>query len=49
MIGGICGGLAEYLGVDPTVMRLIWIVLFFAGGIGILSYLVAWIIIPEER
>jgi phage shock protein C len=47
MIAGICGGLGDYLSVDPTIVRLIWIVGLFAG-FGFLAYLVAWILIPEE-
>jgi phage shock protein C len=47
MIAGICGGLGDYLSVDPTIVRLIWIVSLFAG-FGFLAYLVAWILIPEE-
>ncbi len=48
MLGGVCGGIGEYLKVDPTVIRLIW-VLFALSGAGILAYIIAWIIIPEER
>jgi len=48
MIAGVCGGLGEYLEVDPTVVRLIW-VLFALTGSGILAYIVAWIIIPESK
>jgi phage shock protein C len=51
-IAGVCGGIAEYLDVDPTVVRLIWLVLSIVpGGIvgGVVAYLVAWIIIPKAR
>ncbi len=51
-IAGVCGGIAEYLDVDPTVVRLIWLVLSIVpGGIvgGVVAYLVAWIIIPKSR
>ncbi|MCK4631683.1 MAG: PspC domain-containing protein [candidate division Zixibacteria bacterium] len=44
-IAGICGGLAEYFDIDPTIVRLIAVILAFTGG-GILIYLVAWLIIP---
>ncbi|HBG09856.1 MAG: PspC domain-containing protein [Limnochordia bacterium] len=47
-IGGVCGGIAEYFNIDPTIVRLIWAVLAFAYGTGLLAYIVAWIIIPEE-
>ena len=45
VLGGICGGIAEYFNVDPTLIRLLWILVIFAG-FGILAYLIAWIIIP---
>ncbi|MHB8124127.1 MAG: PspC domain-containing protein [Desulfitobacteriaceae bacterium] len=46
MIGGVCGGLAEYFHVDVTLVRLIALVAMFAGGIGFLAYFVGLIIIP---
>jgi len=46
MIGGVCGGLADYFSVDVTLVRLIVLVATFAGGVGSLAYLAAWIIIP---
>lgn len=48
MLGGVCGGLAEYFDVDVTIVRLLWVVAFFAGGAGFLAYLVAWVIIPQQ-
>lgn len=48
MIAGICGGLADYLNVDPTVIRLVFILLFFAGGSGLLIYIILWVIMPLE-
>ncbi|EGD52447.1 phage shock protein C, PspC [Thermoanaerobacter ethanolicus JW 200] len=48
MIGGVCGGIAEYFNVDPTIIRLIWAFLIIFWGTGLLVYLIAWIIIPEE-
>lgn len=51
-LGGVCGGLAEYLQVDATVVRLIWVALSVVpGGLvgGVLAYLLAWIIIPKQR
>lgn len=47
ILGGVAGGIAEYLGVDPTLIRLLWVLSLFTG-IGILAYIVAWIIIPEN-
>lgn len=48
ILGGVCGGIAEYLGVDPVIIRLIWIISVFAWGVGILAYIIAWIIIPRN-
>ena len=47
MIAGVCSGLAEYLNIDPTIVRLIWALIALSGA-GILAYLVAAIIIPEK-
>jgi len=48
VIGGVCGGIAEYFEVDPTLIRLIWVLLIFAFGTGILAYLVLWAIMPRR-
>lgn len=48
MLGGVCGGLAEYFEIDANVIRLIAIVLVVIGGGGILVYLICWLIIPEN-
>lgn len=48
VLGGVCGGIAEYFGVDPTLVRLLAVILILAGGAGIIAYIIAWIIIPEE-
>jgi phage shock protein PspC (stress-responsive transcriptional regulator) len=48
MIGGVCGGIAEYFDFDSTIVRLIFVLLFFWGGSGFLAYLICWIIIPTE-
>jgi phage shock protein PspC (stress-responsive transcriptional regulator) len=47
MIGGVCGGLARYFDVDPTIIRLIAVVLLLGFGIGLIAYIVAWIVIPQ--
>ncbi|HKM22494.1 MAG TPA: PspC domain-containing protein [Lachnospiraceae bacterium] len=47
MICGVCGGLAEYLNMDPTIVRIIMVLIGLSGG-GILAYLIAAIIIPEK-
>ncbi|NLI70726.1 MAG: PspC domain-containing protein [Firmicutes bacterium] len=49
MIAGVCGGLADYFDVDPVLIRLLWVLAFFAGGMGLLVYIAAWIIIPEKK
>ena len=49
ILGGVCAGLGEHLDVDPTVIRLIWaVVSVLSIGTGIIFYILAWIIIPEE-
>jgi len=48
MIGGVCGGLATYFGVDATVVRLIAVATILLPGPSIIAYLLAWIIVPEE-
>ena len=48
MVGGVCGGIAEYFGLDPTLVRLAWVVLAALFGSGILAYIIAAIIIPER-
>lgn len=47
MIAGVCGGLAEYLNIDPTIVRLIWALVGLSGA-GVLAYLVAALIIPVK-
>ena len=47
MLEGVCGGIAEYFGVDPTIVRLAWVVFCALGGRGILAYIIAAIIIPS--
>ena len=49
MIWGVCGGLAEYFGIDSTIIRVIAILLLFAGGSGILAYIILTIVIPLEN
>ncbi|HHI02576.1 MAG TPA: PspC domain-containing protein [candidate division Zixibacteria bacterium] len=47
-IGGVCAGLAEYFNIDATIVRIIAILLIFADGVGIIGYLIAWIIVPRR-
>ncbi len=48
VIDGVCGGIAEYFAVDPVLVRIIFVILFFMGGTSILAYIIAMIIIPKE-
>lgn len=48
MLGGVCTGIAEYFEIDPTVVRLGWLLLTVIYGTGILAYFICWVIIPEE-
>jgi len=47
-IAGVCGGIAQYMGIDPVIPRVIWVVLALAVGTGVLAYLIAWLVIPME-
>jgi phage shock protein C len=46
VVAGVCGGLGEYLGVDPVLIRIAAVVLVFVGGAGLVAYLVAWLVMP---
>jgi len=46
MIAGVCGGLAEYFNMDPTIVRIIFVLLIFANGLGILAYIIMAIVVP---
>lgn len=48
MICGVCAGIAEYLNVDPTIVRLIWVIFSLMGCSGVLAYLIAALIIPKR-
>ncbi len=45
-IAGVCGGLGEYLDIDPTLVRLIFVLLALTGGHGVLLYIILWLIVP---
>lgn len=47
MLGGVCGGLARHLGVDPLLLRVAAAALALSGGVGVIAYIAAWVIIPE--
>jgi phage shock protein C len=49
VIAGVCGGVGRYLGVDPVLLRIAFIILALANGLGLIAYVVAWVAIPEER
>jgi phage shock protein PspC (stress-responsive transcriptional regulator) len=49
MIGGVCGGIGEYFGIDPVVIRLIAVLLLLPGGLpGFLPYVVLWVVVPPS-
>jgi phage shock protein PspC (stress-responsive transcriptional regulator) len=45
-IAGVCGGIAEYLGIDATLIRLAWVFATFLGGSGIIAYIICWVVMP---
>lgn len=48
MIAGVCAGVAEYFGVDPVIVRIVFVLLALAGGPGFLLYIILWIVMPES-
>ena len=48
MIAGVCGGIADYFHIDPTLVRLAWIIFCMAGGSGVLGYIIAALVMPED-
>jgi phage shock protein C len=48
MLAGVCGGLAEYFNLDPTLIRVLFVVLAVLGGSGVVLYLAMWIIVPKQ-
>lgn len=49
MLGGVCAGLAEYLGLDPTIVRVVWVLMVLFAGFGILLYIILWLIMPKQQ
>jgi len=49
VIAGVCGGIAEYFNIDPTIIRIIWVVVGLTYGAGIIAYIIASIIIPSRK
>ncbi|NLK73529.1 MAG: PspC domain-containing protein [Clostridiales bacterium] len=48
VLAGVCGGVAEYFNIDPVIVRLIWVIATLAGGAGLLVYIIAAIIMPQD-
>lgn len=48
VVMGVCGGIGEFFNIDPTLIRLAWVIFCFAGGSGILAYFIAALIIPRR-
>lgn len=47
-IAGVAGGVGMYLGIDPTIMRIIWLCAVLFGGFGLLAYVIDWLLMPEN-
>lgn len=47
-VAGVCLGFAEYFDLDVTLIRIVWLVIAVCGGAGVLAYVIAWIVMPEE-
>ena len=47
MVAGVCAGLANYFNLDPSLVRLLFVLVFFLGGSALLIYLILWIVMPE--
>ena len=48
VIAGVCGGVADYFGFDIKIVRLIWVLAVIFAGVGLLAYLILWILMPKE-
>ena len=48
-IAGVCGGLAEFLGLDASIVRIVWLLCVLLGGFGLLAYLIMWIVMPAQK
>ena len=48
-IAGVCGGLAEFLGLDASIIRIVWLLCVLLGGLGLLGYLFMWIVMPAHK
>src|SRR5689334_14891637 len=48
ILGGVCSGLANYLNIDPAIVRILFAIIGFGGGLGILAYIILWIVLPSR-
>ena len=49
VIGGVCAGIADYLNLDPTVVRVLYVLMIFFAGFGILLYFIFWLVMPKKE
>ncbi len=49
ILGGVCGGIAQYLDTDPTIVRLLWVIFTLFYGAGLILYIILWIIMPLKK
>ena len=48
-IAGVCGGLAEYFGLDVSIIRIVWLLCVLLGGFGLMAYIIMWIVMPAQK
>ena len=48
-IAGVCAGLANYFGLDASIIRIVWLLCVLLGGVGLLAYLIMWIVMPAQK
>ena len=48
-IAGVCAGLANYFGLDASIIRIVWLLCVLLGGFGLLAYLIMWIVMPVQK
>ncbi len=48
MLAGVCGGIAEYFDIDPSIVRILWVIFSLSLGSGLFAYILAWVIVPER-
>lgn len=47
-VAGVCAGVADYFGIDPTIVRVVWLLSVLALGFGVILYLICWVVLPQE-